>query len=66
MAREKTKLKKKERKNISAGVAHINSSFNKRDYLNCSRSVPGISKKHTQPKLFRRIKIGAHIEILNF
>ena len=28
MAREKTKLKKKERKNISAGVAHINSSFN--------------------------------------
>ena len=28
MAKEKSKLKKKERKNISAGVAHINSSFN--------------------------------------
>ena len=28
MVREKTKSKKKERKNISAGVAHINSSFN--------------------------------------
>ena len=28
MARDKVKQKKKERKNISAGVAHINSSFN--------------------------------------
>lgn len=28
MAREKTRTKKKERKNISTGVAHINSSFN--------------------------------------
>jgi small subunit ribosomal protein S11 len=28
MAKEKAKMKKKERKNISAGVAHINSSFN--------------------------------------
>ena len=28
MARDKVKIKKKERKNISAGVAHINSSFN--------------------------------------
>ena len=28
MAREKVRTKKKERKNISAGVAHINSSFN--------------------------------------
>jgi small subunit ribosomal protein S11 len=28
MAREKTRVKKKERKNIAAGVAHVNSSFN--------------------------------------
>ncbi len=28
MAREKTRMKKKIRKNISTGVAHINSSFN--------------------------------------
>ena len=28
MAAEKTKTKRKEKKNISAGVAHINSSFN--------------------------------------
>jgi small subunit ribosomal protein S11 len=28
MAREKTKSKKKVRKNIAAGVAHVNSSFN--------------------------------------
>ena len=28
MAAEKTKAKRKEKKNISAGVAHINSSFN--------------------------------------
>ena len=28
MAREKTRMKKKVRKNISTGVAHINSSFN--------------------------------------
>ena len=28
MAREKTRAKKKERKNIAAGVAHVNSSFN--------------------------------------
>ena len=28
MAREKTRMKKKERKNIAAGVAHVNSSFN--------------------------------------
>jgi small subunit ribosomal protein S11 len=28
MAREKTRAKRKERKNISSGVAHVNSSFN--------------------------------------
>ena len=28
MARDKTRLKRKERKNIAAGVAHVNSSFN--------------------------------------
>ena len=28
MAREKTRTKRKERKNISSGVAHVNSSFN--------------------------------------
>lgn len=28
MAREKTRVKRKERKNISSGVAHVNSSFN--------------------------------------
>ena len=28
MAREKLRAKRKERKNISAGVAHVNSSFN--------------------------------------
>ena len=28
MAREKIRLKRKERKNIAAGVAHVNSSFN--------------------------------------
>lgn len=28
MARDKTRTKRKERKNISAGVAHVNSSFN--------------------------------------
>ncbi len=28
MAREKTRTKKKERKNIATGVAHVNSSFN--------------------------------------
>jgi small subunit ribosomal protein S11 len=28
MAREKVRTKKKERKNITAGVAHVNSSFN--------------------------------------
>ena len=28
MAKEKTRVKKKERKNISSGIAHINSSFN--------------------------------------
>ena len=28
MAAEKSKIKRKEKKNISAGVAHINSSFN--------------------------------------
>ena len=28
MARDKTRLKRKERKNIATGVAHVNSSFN--------------------------------------
>ena len=28
MAREKTRTKRKERKNIATGVAHVNSSFN--------------------------------------
>jgi len=28
MAREKTRIKRKERKNIATGVAHVNSSFN--------------------------------------
>jgi small subunit ribosomal protein S11 len=28
MAREKTRVKRKERKNIAAGVAHVNSTFN--------------------------------------
>ena len=28
MARDKTRLKRKERKNIAAGVVHVNSSFN--------------------------------------
>ena len=28
MAREQTRVKKRERKNISSGVAHVNSSFN--------------------------------------
>lgn len=28
MAKEKTRVKRKERKNISSGVAHVNSSFN--------------------------------------
>ena len=28
MAREKIRAKKKERKNIAAGVVHVNSSFN--------------------------------------
>jgi small subunit ribosomal protein S11 len=28
MARDKTRTKRKERKNIAAGVAHVNSSFN--------------------------------------
>ena len=28
MAREKQRVKRKERKNISSGVAHVNSSFN--------------------------------------
>ncbi len=28
MAKEKTRVRRKERKNISAGVAHINASFN--------------------------------------
>jgi small subunit ribosomal protein S11 len=28
MARDKTRVKRKERKNISSGVAHVNSSFN--------------------------------------
>ncbi|MCC5989453.1 MAG: 30S ribosomal protein S11 [Pararhodobacter sp.] len=28
MARDKTRVKRKERKNIAAGVAHVNSSFN--------------------------------------
>ena len=28
MARDKTRIKRKERKNIAAGVAHVNSSFN--------------------------------------
>ena len=28
MARDKTRTKKKERKNIASGVAHVNSSFN--------------------------------------
>ncbi len=28
MARDKTRLKRKVRKNIASGVAHINSSFN--------------------------------------
>ena len=28
MARDKTRMKKKERKNIATGVAHVNSSFN--------------------------------------
>jgi small subunit ribosomal protein S11 len=28
MARDKTRMKRKERKNIAAGVAHVNSSFN--------------------------------------
>ena len=28
MAREKTRTKRKERKNIASGVAHVNSSFN--------------------------------------
>ena len=28
MARDKTRTKKKERKNLASGVAHVNSSFN--------------------------------------
>ncbi|HUD52381.1 30S ribosomal protein S11 [Parvibaculum sp.] len=28
MAKEKTRIRRKERKNISSGVAHVNSSFN--------------------------------------
>ena len=28
MARDKTRIRRKERKNIAAGVAHVNSSFN--------------------------------------
>ena len=28
MAREKTRTKRKERKNIATGVSHVNSSFN--------------------------------------
>ena len=28
MARDKTRMKRKERKNIATGVAHVNSSFN--------------------------------------
>jgi len=28
MAREKARMKRKERKNIASGVAHVNSSFN--------------------------------------
>ena len=28
MARDKTRIKRKERKNIAAGVAHVNSTFN--------------------------------------
>ena len=28
MARDKARTKKKERKNITSGVAHVNSSFN--------------------------------------
>ena len=28
MAREKTRIKRKERKNIASGVAHVNSTFN--------------------------------------
>ena len=28
MARDKTRTKRKERKNIATGVAHVNSSFN--------------------------------------
>ena len=28
MARDKTRMKRKERKNIAAGVVHVNSSFN--------------------------------------
>jgi small subunit ribosomal protein S11 len=28
MARDKTRIKRKERKNITSGVAHVNSSFN--------------------------------------
>ena len=28
MARDKQRVKRKERKNISSGVAHVNSSFN--------------------------------------
>ena len=28
MAKDKTRIKRKERKNISSGVAHVNSSFN--------------------------------------
>ena len=28
MAKEKTRIKRKERKNISSGVAHVNSTFN--------------------------------------
>ncbi len=28
MARDKTRIKRKERKNIATGVAHVNSSFN--------------------------------------
>ena len=33
MARDKTRTKKQERKNIATGVAHVNSSFNKTQIL---------------------------------
>ena len=36
MARDKTRMKRKERKNIAAGVVHVNSSFNNTKILTIS------------------------------